>query len=120
MRTVFAFALCVLAGCAQTPAQVLEAGPRTVHDTQLDSSRAAGCISRNAENMVDSIQAPVRPLPQPNHFEVIVRNMNASGSVLLIAQTEPRHQGAQVTMIGPGYGLSPPRPLFVQSLLKGC
>lgn len=120
MRLTVVLSVCFLAGCAMTPQQVLESGPRTRHELQMDAPRAAGCIGRNADNLVDSIQSSMRPLPEAGRYEVLIRNMNAQGSVLLIAHVEPRGAASSATMIGPGFGLSPPRDQFVADLLKGC
>lgn len=120
MRLIATGLLCGLVGCAMTPQQVLDAGPRTTHDLQLDAPRAAGCIGRNADNLIDSIQSSMRPLPENGRYEVLIRNMNAHGSVLLIAHVAPRGASAVATMIGPGFTLSPTRAELIADLVKGC
>lgn len=119
MRLHAALAL-ILAGCASTPQEVIQEGPRSDHDLKLAPAAAAGCISRNAENLVDSIQAPMRPLPEADYFEVVIRNMGSDfRPILMVGIVAPRTPGARVTFHGKGY-ISPPRAEFVSMLVKGC
>ena len=110
-----------LAGCASTPQEIVQQGPRSEHTLQLPPFRAAGCIARNAENLVDSINAPIRPLESGERYEVVIRSIgNDLYPILLIGILEPMGNGSRVTFHGPGYRVSPPRHEFIASLAKGC
>lgn len=123
MRLAAVLALCCLAGCGfkTLPGEVLEAGPRTDHSLTMDPQRAAGCISRNAEGMVDTIRAPVTALPSKDSYEIVMRvRAGDYEPVLMVAHVTSTPPGSRVAMHGTGYTIRPPRDEFVASLIKGC
>lgn len=93
-------ALCLaLAGCAMTPAEVIERGPHTVHELTLPPERAAGCIARNVEAVSNALRVEVRPGTMAGSQELVLRVagdtvMGAAGVVDL----RPASTGSRATV----------------------
>ena len=106
----------VLAGCAMTPADVVEQGTRHAWSSSLSPQAAAECIARNAENTSGTITAIVRAAPTSGAVETIVRT--GEGGVMSLSQSRPAAKGATVEIwISPRF-LTPER--YLTSVSKGC
>jgi len=126
VRTLCAAVLAFLAavgvsGCASTPQEIKETGTRTEHALKLSPAQAAGCLSRNADEFVDSLSSTVRALPAPNQHEVIVRISTGMGlRTLFVMEVVPEGTGSHMTMWAYQRLMQSREDEFRAVVVKGC
>lgn len=109
-----------LTGCWYTPEMVRADGMRAEHTLALPPQQAAGCLSRNADNYLDSITSLIRALPQPGHFEVVVRGSGGEGhSTLMVIDVAP-HGGGSKASSWNKLAWESQREDFLRHIVKGC
>jgi hypothetical protein len=107
---------CLAGGCTYTPEQVRSEGWTAEHALKLPPRQAAGCISRNAENYLDSITTLIRDLPTPGSMEVVIRVGGVASVMVDIWPDGAAAKGKSYNMlIWPGQ-----REEFLAHMVKGC
>lgn len=88
----------LLAGCSYSPKEVMEEGPKSVHQVQSAPELAARCIGRNVEVKLQAlIQSADRALDPGPGRELIFRLSNPP-LFATIARVEPAGSGSAVTV----------------------
>ena len=111
------FVLLLLAGCATTPQEVIEGGPRSAHRLEQAPVIAAGCLARNIENHNSVYAATVRSAGE-SAIEVVVRVPVADRTVS-VARLVPEAKGSSaVIWTSPHSAYRSDN--FVPVMVKGC
>jgi hypothetical protein len=86
-KKTLALLAAALAGCATTPAQIRELGPRAEYQFQSDYRAVANCISRQYDEIFQALRTDVRD--GEADIEILVRTTSATVSILSIKNTKP-------------------------------
>jgi hypothetical protein len=85
----------ILSGCAVTPDQIRQLGPKAQYQFDVDYKSAANCISRQYDNIFQALRTDVRDGDQD--IEILVRSNAAAVSVLSIKNTSPTRAELYIT-----------------------
>jgi hypothetical protein len=85
----------VATGCAVTPDQIRQLGPKAQYQFDIDYRSAANCISRQYDNIFQALRTDIRDGEQD--IEILVRSNSATVSVLSIKNTSPTNANLYVT-----------------------
>lgn len=97
MKRLTIAALALTAGCALTPKEVIEQGPRSVHELRQPPALAAGCMARNIENHRQSYSSHVRAI-DASTTELVVRMPQAENAAMAVAHVTPSRTGSTATI----------------------
>lgn len=120
MRPFAALVLaCLAAGCAVTPQQTIEAGPRSEHPLRGTPAVAAGCVAGKAQDL--GANASVRTSSPSGDQEVVV-GMPTSLTMqsLFVVQVTARGKDSQAALYGGGFMLDSARADWARRLTEGC
>lgn len=122
MRYVVLIAL-LLAGCAQTPIEVMQTGTSTTRRLKSEPQTAAFCVERNTENFRPSLiyatfLARARPLPPG--WEVLVQIASQDTHTIAVVQISPRDSGSEARVWMTERAIVHGRDTLRDAMLAGC
>jgi hypothetical protein len=115
--------LASLTGCALSPVDLQERGPRTKAESKQAPLLAAACMTRRAEGMTFGIgvrvNANIRPAMETGGQEVVVMGPTTDFGPVAFAKVLPAASGSAITI-----WTNPDHPLFgldqLQRMAEGC
>jgi hypothetical protein len=119
MRLAWVLGALVLAGCAFTPAQVIEKGEKAEYSSPNPPRQLAVCIVRNVEERVLGARPALREREAANTYQVNVEE-RLTGMMVAVVQVDPLGEGSFARIASQSILPDLPPAQLVPTLTRGC
>src|SRR4051812_20077659 len=115
MKPIVALTVLLLAGCANTPQELVQEGKAHTYTWKQEPEFAAGCMARNLERKYGFVVI-VRRLDEAGAYQVVVGS--GPGFLLAYAVVEPHESGSTGTVWVPRH--IPDHEQLAATMAGGC
>lgn len=119
MRTPLFLTLVALAGCATTPAELIDKGDKAEYSSATPARQLAVCIVRNVEEHVRAARPAMREREAAGTYQVNVEE-RLSGAMIAVVRVDPVGEGSFARIAAQALLPDLPPAQLVPTLTKGC